>query len=185
MYAKSLTALVAIALTGMIVPAEAVWTGYISHPLGFAFQTPVEMAPGTATYRGPVAGQHRAMVWTATQDNIEYQATVVDLNAQANQSATLLGEAEYMFQDGKKLLDDHVDRVETHYGRNLVIDLPNNGGRRLAAFYFVNGRLISLQATIRPANGDYDNPDVVRFIDSISFALEAAVDDSTELALPK
>ena len=173
------------ALLALTEPASAVWKGYISHPLGFAFQSPVEMTPGTAAYRGTVAGQHRAMVWSATQDNIEYQVMVVDLNAQANQSAALLGEAEYMFQDGKKLLDDHVDRVETHYGRNLTIDLPNNGGRRLADFYFVNGRLISLQATILPANGDYQNPDVVRFVDSIAFALEAAVDDATELTLPK
>jgi hypothetical protein len=173
------------ALLALTAPASAEWKGYISHPLGFAFQSPVEMTPGTTTYRSAIAGQHRALVWTAKQDNIEYEAMVVDVNAEANQSARLLGEAEYNFQEGTKLLNDHVDRVERHYGRNLTVDLPNNGGRRIADFYFVNGRLVSLQATILPANGDYDNPDVVRFVDSISFALEAAVDDSTELPLPK
>ena len=29
-------------------------------------------------------------------------------------------------------------------GRKLTIDLPNNGGRTTAAFYFVNGRIVSL-----------------------------------------
>lgn len=166
-------------------PASAAWKGYISHPLGFAFQAPGEMTPGKATYKGAVAGTRDAITWTTTQDNVVYEAIVADTTAEQNQSATLLGEAEYVFQDGKKLLMDSFGRVDRHYGRKLSIDLPNNGGRRIGCFYFVNGRIISLQATILPANGDYDNPDVARFVDSITFAPEHAVDDATELTMPK
>jgi hypothetical protein len=41
---------------------------------------------------------------------------VIDVTAQANQSATLLGEAEYLFQDQKKLLADASDRFDRQYG---------------------------------------------------------------------
>ena len=59
------------------------------------------------------------------------------------------------------------------------------GGLR-SAFYFVNGRIVSLQATVLPANGDYDTPEMGRFVDSISFFTEHAPDAATELpALPQ
>ena len=65
-----------------------------------------------------------------------------------------------MFQDGKKVLMDTFGRVDRQYGRKLTVDLPNNGGRITAAFCFVNGRIVSLQATVLPANGDYDTPEM-------------------------
>jgi hypothetical protein len=107
------------------------------------------------------------------------------MTAQANQAATLMGEAEYIFQDRKKTLMDTFGRVDGKFGRKLTIDLPNNGGRTTAAFYFVNGRIVSLQATVLPANGDYDTPEMGRFIDSITFYTFRAANDATELTLPK
>jgi hypothetical protein len=80
---------------------------------------------------------------------------------------------------------DTFGRVDGHFGRKLTIDLPNNGGRTTAAFYFVNGRIVSLQATVLPANGDYDTPEMGRFIDSITFYTVRAANDATELTLPK
>lgn len=175
-------------LMALTAPAEAAWHGYISHTLGFAFAMPAapnELKIDKTTYKGAVAGTRDAMVWSTVQDNIQYQAFVIDTTAEARQSATLLGEAEYIFQDGKKLLMDSFGRVDRHYGRKLTVDLPNNGGRRIGCFYFINGRIISLQATVLPANGDYDNPEIARFIDSITFFPERAADDDTELPLPK
>src|SRR5262249_25944836 len=99
----------------------------------------------------------------------------------SNDSATLLGEAEYLFQDGKKVLMDAFARVDRQYGRKLTIDLPNNGGRATGAFYFIDGRIISLQATVLPANGDYETPELARFVDSITFFTVRAPDDSIEL----
>jgi len=40
---------------------------------------------------------------------------------------------------------DAIDHFDRQYGRKLTIDLPDNGGRTTAAFYFVNGRIVSLQ----------------------------------------
>lgn len=171
-------------LAATAVPAQAAWHGYISHPLGFAFAAPGELKVDKGTYSGAVAGTHDTLVYRFIDDNIEYKVVVIDVTAQANQSANLLGEAEYQFQDQKKLLVDTLDRFDRQYGRKLTIDLPNDGGRTTAAFYFVNGRIVSLQATVLPANGDFDSPEMGRFVDSITFFTEHAADDAIELPAP-
>ncbi len=131
-----------------------------------------------------MAGARDTIVYRFVDDNIEYKAVVIDMSDKANDAATLLGEAEYIFQEGKKVLMDTFGRVDRQYGRKLTIDLPNNGGRTTAAFYFINGRIISLQATVLPANGDYDTPEMARFVDSITFFTVRAPDDAIELPAP-
>jgi hypothetical protein len=168
----------------MTAPATAAWRGYISHPLGFAFAAPGELKVEKGTYRGAVAGQHDTLVYRFVDDNIEYKAVVIDMGDKATDAATLLGEAEYNFQDGKKVLMDTFGRVDRQFGRKLTIDLPNNAGRASAAFYFINGRIVSLQATVLPANGDYDTPEMGRFVDSITFFTVRAEDDAIELPVP-
>ena len=172
------------ALAVMTAPAQAAWHGYISHPLGFAFAAPGDLKVEKGTYEGAVAGKHDTLVYHFTDDNIDYKAVVIDTTAQENNSATLLGEAEYLFQDKKKVLADRIDRFDGQYGRKLTIDLPNNGGRTTAAFYFVKGRIVSLQATVLPANGDYDSPEMGRFVDSITFYAAHAPEDAVELPPP-
>jgi len=181
---KALVFLAGAAFAAMTAPAHATWHGYISHPLGFAFAAPGELKVEKGTYTGAVAGKHDTLIYLFVDDNIEYKAVVIDLTAQANQAANLLGEAEYLFQDQKKLLVDAIDRFDRQYGRKLTIDLPNNSGRTTAAFYFVNGRIVSLQATVLPANGDYDTPEMGRFVDSITFFPQEAPDDAIELPAP-
>jgi hypothetical protein len=172
------------ALAVMTAPAQAAWHGYISHPLGFAFAAPGELKVEKGTYRGAVAGRHDTLIYRFVDDDIEYKVVVIDVTEQANQAANLLGEAEYLFQDQKKLLVDAIDRFDRHYGRKLTVDLPNNGGRTTAAFYFVEGRIVSLQATVLPANGDYGSPEMGRFVDSITFFTHNAPNDAIELPAP-
>jgi hypothetical protein len=179
-----LATLVGAALAAMIVPATAAWLGYISHPLGFAFAAPGELKVEKGTYQAAVAGPHDTVVYRFVDDDIEYKVEVIDMRDKANDAATLLGEAEYVFQEGKKVRMDAFGRVDRQYGRKLTIDLPDNGGRTTAAFYFINGRIISLQATVLPANGDYDTPELGRFVDSITFFTVRAEDDAIELPAP-
>ena len=180
----ALATLVGAALAVMTAPAMAAWRAYISHTLGFGFAAPGELKVEKGTYRGAVAGPRDAVVYRFVDDDIEYKAVVIDMNDKANDAATLLGEAEYVFQEGKKVLMDTFGRVDRQYGRKLTIDLPNNAGRTTAAFYFINGRIISLQATVLPANGDYDTPEMARFVDSLSFFTVRAADDAIELPAP-
>ena len=185
MRSLTLAALAGVALMAMMGPASAAWHGYISHALGFAFAAPGELKVEKGKYQGGVAGPHDATIFRSVDDNIEYKVIVVDMGQQANQAATLLGEAEYIFQDGKKVLMDAFGRVDGKYGRKLTIDLPNKAGRTTAAFWFVNGRIVSLQATVLPANGDFDTPEMGRFVDSITFYTVRAADDAIELTVPK
>jgi hypothetical protein len=179
-----LAILAGAALAATAAPATAAWRGYISHPLGFAFAAPGELKVEKGTYAGAVAGTRSTTVYHFIDDNIVYNAVVIDVVDKANDAATLLGEAEFLFQENKKVLMDTFGRVDRQYGRKLTVDLPNNGGRTTAAFWFINGRIVSLQATVLPANGDYDTPEMARFVDSITFFTVRADDDAIELPAP-
>jgi hypothetical protein len=168
----------------MVSPAIAAWHGYISHPMGFAFAAPGALKVDKGTYHGDVAGTRDTIIYSFVYDNIEYKAVVVDMSDKANDAANLLGEAAYLYQQDKKVLMDTFGRVDRQYGRKLTIDLPNNAGRSSASFYFINGRLVSLEATVLPANGDYDTPEMGRFVDSITFFTIRAPDDAIELPAP-
>jgi hypothetical protein len=185
----AIATLVGASLAVMTAPAEAAWHSYVSHKLGFSFEAPGEVKTTTGTYRGPLAGPHESMIFRSVDDNIEYKVTVMSfMQAQAD-GATILGEREYMFQDKKKVLMDTFGRVEPGkdaiYGRKITVEQPEKGGRTLGAFYFVNGKMIVLEATILPANGDYASPDPGRFIDSVVFQLQRTQEGATELKLPE
>jgi hypothetical protein len=181
----ALAFLAGAAFTILSGPAMAAWHGYISHPMGFGFWAPGEVKVEKATYNTPLAGQRDATVYHFVDDNIDYKVTVVDMGNKANDAANLLGEAEYNFQNGKKVLMDAFGRVDREFGRKITVDLPNNGGRSTSAFYFINGRILWLQATILPANGDYDTSETGRFVDSITFFTVRAADDAYELPTSK
>lgn len=176
-----LAILAGFALATFTTPAAAQWRPYISHPLGFAFAAPGPMKVEKGAYNAPIAGQRDTITYSFADDNIEYKVVVIDTRDVANNAANLLGEAQYMFQNGKTMLMDAFGRVDRQYGRKITVDLPNNGGRSMGAFYFVNGRIVSLQATVLPANGDYETPETGRFIDSITFYTVRAADEAIEL----
>lgn len=176
--------LAGIVLSALTGPAAAQWRPYISHPLGFAFAAPGQMKMERGKYESPLAGTRDTITYAFVDDNIQYKAVIIDMRDRADDAAILLGEAQFQFQNGKKLLMDAFGRVDRQYGRKLSIDLPNNGGRSLGCFYFIDGRIVSLQATVLPANGDYDTPETGRFIDSITFATVRAEDDAIEVPAP-
>jgi len=185
---KFLAAFASIPLLIAAVPAEAAWHSYVSHELGFSFEAPGEVKASNGTYRGEIAGPRQTVVYRSVDDNIEYKVTVLSFAQAPMDGADLLGERAYMFQNNKKVLMDTFGRVEPGkeaiYGRKITVDQPNNGGRTLASFYFTNGKLYILEATVLPANGDYATPDAGRFIDSITFNLTRAEKGATELKVP-
>jgi hypothetical protein len=177
----------ALAIAAM--PAQAAWKSYINRELGFSFMAPGEIKTDVGTFRGAVAGPRQTIVYSSMENNIEYKVTVMSfLQAQA-EGANLLGEREYMFQNGKKVLMDAFGRVEPGkdavYGRKIVVDLPDHKGRTTGAFYFTKGRLISLEATVLAANGDFGSPDPALFVDSIAFVLSRTEPGAVELETPK
>ena len=178
-----------VAITIAAMPARAEWKSYINRELGFSFMAPGEVKASVGTFRGAIAGPRQTIVYRSVEDNIEYKVTVMSFVQAQAEGATLLGEREYMFQDGKKVLVDTFARVEpgkdSVYGRKIVVDLPGNKGRSTGAFYFTKGKLISLEATVLPANGDFASPDPGRFIDSIAFVLSRTDPGAVELKTPR
>jgi hypothetical protein len=189
MRSLAFAALASAALAVSAVPAQAAWKSYISKDLGISFEMPGTVKTTVGTFRGAVAGPRQTIVYSSVDDNIEYKVTVMLFRQAQADGATLLGEREYMFQDGKKVLMDTFGRVEPGkdavYGRKMVVDQAQNKGRTTGAFYFTNGRMFVLEATVLPANGDYQSPDPGRFIDSIAFVLSRAQAGATELKAPK
>jgi len=185
----TLAALAGVALAITTAPADAAWKSYVSKDLGFSFMAPGEVKAEVGTFRGAIAGPRQTVVFKSMEDNIEYKVTVMNFPQAQAEGASILGEREYMFQDGKNVLMDTFGRVEpgrdSVYGRKIVVDLPDKKGRTTGAFYFNKGRLISLEATVLPANGDYESPDPGRFIDSIVFVLSRTEADAVELNTPK
>jgi hypothetical protein len=177
----------AVAMAAM--PAQAAWKSYINRELGFSFMAPGEVKTSVGTFRGEVAGPRQTIVYMSLEDNVEYKVTVMSFVQAQAEGAALLGEREFMFQNRKKVLMDTFARVEPGkdavYGRKLVVDLADNKGRTTGAFYFTKGRLITLEATVLPAKGDYATPDPGRFIDSIAFVLSRTEPGAVELQTPR
>jgi hypothetical protein len=179
----------AIAMTAM--PAHAAWKSYINRELGFSFMAPGEVKASVGTFRGNVAGPRQTIIYRSVDNDIEYKVTVMTFVQAQAEGATILGEREYMFQDGKgkKVLVDTFARVEpgkdSVYGRKMVVDLPDNKGRSTGAFYFTKGRLFAFEATVLPAHGDLASPDPSRFVDSVVFVLSRTEPGAVELKTPE
>ena len=186
MRALTFAALVSAVLAISTAHADSVWKAYIAKDHGFSFMAPGEVKATLGTYRGALAGPRQTIVYRSVDNNIDYRVTVMSfLQAQA-EGANILGERQYGFQNQKKLVMDIFTRVESGkdsvYGRKLVVDQPENKGRTTGAFYFTKGKMISLEATVLPANGNYESPDPGRFVDSIVFLLSRA--DKNAVVLP-
>jgi hypothetical protein len=183
-----LAALAGAALATATMPAQAAWKSYINKELGFSFKAPGEVKTSVGTYRGALAGPRQTIVYRSTDNGVEYRITVMSFPQAQEEGANILGEREFMFQDGKKVLMDAFGRVEPGkdavYGRKIVVDLPGDKGRATGAFYFTKGKLIVLEATVLPANGDYASPDPGLFIDSIAFNLSRTEPGAVELKTP-
>ncbi len=180
----ALTVLIGAALAMTAAPAQAQWKSYVSRDLGFSFMAPGQVNVEKGTYKGERSGDHPAIIFRAVDNNIEYKATVVDFNARLGDSPSLLEEAVVTFQGSNKTVMDNYGRIGGLYGRKGTVELPNSAGRSMASFYFTNGRLYQMQATIMPANGDFASPDAARFVDSEVFNERQMDPNATELKLP-
>ena len=75
------------------------------------------------------------------------------------------------------------------YGRKSTVEL-SQGGQATTAFFFANGNLYQLTATVSAESGDYASVSLSRFVDSISFDLGSldvggADQNAVELELPE
>ena len=181
---RTLTASVAL-IAIAAAPAHAELKNYIVKDLGFAFSAPGDVKADLGTFRGEVAGPRETIVFKSSNNTIEYKVTVLRFGQAQMDGATLIGEREFMFRQRNKVVMDTFSQIgtgkDTVYGHKIVVDLPKN--RTMAALYFTNGKLYTLEATLAPG-GDYQAPDPKGFIDSIKFDLSRAEPGATELRVP-
>nr|TFG55055.1 MAG: hypothetical protein E4H34_01265 [Hyphomicrobiales bacterium] len=182
-----LVILVGSVLMASLGPAQAQWRGYVSHDLGISFHAPGEMVTESGVYTAERSGEHPSVVYRSSADNIEYKVVATDFRDRVDDGASLVIEAASTFQTGHNALMEAYARIDETFGRKITIDLPDNGGRTMASFYFHDGFLYQTFATVLPANGDYGTPLMGRFIDSLSFIEDGNArvnEDVIELGLP-
>ena len=177
-------ALAVAALMVSAVPAHAAWQYYSGASDNFASQFPDAPKMETGRLSMPRHGLAlSARNYTATVDNIVYRVTVADYSDRAADGASIMEEAIFQYTEADdhgarngKIVGNETTRIEpvgrgATYGRRIAMDLPNNGGRNVTAFYFRDGKLYEQSVVILPANGDYNSPYASRFVDSLVFNL--------------
>jgi hypothetical protein len=169
------------------LPAEAAWKSYVDKQLGVSFTAAGDVKAGVGNSRGELAGPRQTIVYRSAEDNVEYRIIVLSFRQAQAEGASLLGERQVTFQQGKKLVSDTFTRTgsdkDTVYGRKIVVDLPDNKGRTTGAFYFTNGRLFQFEATVLP--GNLASPDPDRFLNSIKFGPLRTEPGAVELETPE
>jgi hypothetical protein len=184
----TLVVLAGVAMANSAAAAAAEWKTYVSKDLGFSFMAPSDVKAAVGTYRGEVAGPRQTITFRSAEDNIDYRVTVLSFTQAQADGATLLGEREFMFRQRNNVVLDAFTQTGTGkdaiYGHKIEIDLPMNKGRTMGAFYFVNGKLYALEATM-PAGSNYASPGPARFVDSIKFAPSRTEAGAVELTTPK
>jgi hypothetical protein len=189
MRAITLSAVAGAVAAMAAMPAQAAWKSYVNKELGFSFSAPGDVKAGVGTFRGEIAGPRQTILYRSVDEGVEYRVTVMSFIQAQAEGASILGEREYMFQNGRKVLADTFARAgagkDAVYGRRIVVDLPDGKGWSTGAFYFTRGRLVALEATVLPGRGDPASPGPGRFVDSIAFAPSGAEPDAVALETPK
>lgn len=166
----------AAALIVTTVPAAAAWTQVKYPELGVAKDWPSTPQHTVVQYKTPVAGTAMADLYTSEVDNIVYTMEVVNLQNKIPQGASIMGECVYLAEDAGKPVAEMTTRVEyganAVYGRLISVDVKDNKGRAMTACFYTKGRLYKIQALIKPAHGDPQDSDAIRFVNSLSFNLK-------------
>lgn len=169
--------------------SQSNWQSYVSRDLSVTFEAPAGMVSEFgATLRGEIVGTKEQVEFAVEENGIEYRVGVANFAQAQMMSETILGEALFLWQGEKPILMDTISYVgegaDRIYGRKSTVELAQ-GGQATTAFYFANGKLYQLTATVSAANGDYDSPEPMRFVDSVRFDLAGSNANSIELELPE
>lgn len=171
------------AMTALILacgPAAAQWREIVYPDLGVGKEWPAEPTRTKGEYKTEVVGKEGvpADILQVEVDNIVYKMTVADLQKPefVARSASLMGECVFDAEEAGTPLANMTNRVEgginAVYGRLVSVDLADNKGRRQTACLFTKGRLYIIEATVLPAHGQPNSSQVIRFTNSLRFAID-------------
>lgn len=159
------------------VPASAAWQEYALTDVGVAVKFPSQPLREASIYKTEVIGDPAsAIVYSATEDNIRFALTVVDLRAPAltAKGANIMGECYFLAEQEGESRANMAARAsdgtqEGVHGRWVAVDLKNNAGHKRTSCFFTNGRLYRSEALVLPAHEAAELPSVIRFMNSFRF----------------
>jgi hypothetical protein len=159
-------------------PASAAWKDYVLPDVGVVMEFPNPPKRETGTYKTEVVGEPpaAAIVYSASEDNIDFTLTVVDLRAPVltAKGANIMGECYFLAEQEGTVRANMAFRAEDGTptgvrGRWVAVDLKDDAGLKRTSCLVTNGRLYRSEALILPAHEAAEAPTVLRFINSLRF----------------
>ncbi|HVY33245.1 MAG TPA: hypothetical protein VG960_02370 [Caulobacteraceae bacterium] len=160
----------AMVLAGLLMAPScafaASWEHYAYPDDGFAVQAPAPLTIAKGQFKTPMGLSGPQTVYTARQDDIVMQVTVDDLRGTSVDKQTALDMAvKQLAAEGAITLNVEA-RIDAQFGRNLTI-ADKDGGRSVAAVFFVNGKLYELVGKALPPDPSSGSGKAVRFQESL------------------
>jgi hypothetical protein len=160
-------------------PASA-WEEYLYLDQNVAIQFPAKPVATTTTYESAYAKDLAATVYSAEDDHVVYQLTVIDLIKRPPElGASFLNEAAYWLMRKGEVLFTDFPRVyqgaRSIYGVSLVVDRTDDSRVRTSLYYH-KGRLYIADAIVLPARGDKDMTTPSRYDQTIRFPPDGRFD---------
>ena len=150
------------------------WKEYNFPDLGIRKDFPAEPKRTKGTYKTPIVPETPADIAEVEQDGVIYRLTVVPLQHQNDEGASIMGECAYFtLTEAAKALADYATNIGFGrggiYGRWTSAD-HDNGDRVMAACYFTKAKLYKMQAIVTPRAPNYPNSHLaMRFINALDF----------------
>jgi hypothetical protein len=154
--------------------SASAWKEYNFPDLGIRKDFPSEPMRTKGTYKTPIVPETPADIVQVEQDGIIYRLTVVPLQHQNDEGASIMGECAYFtLTEAAKALADFATNIGFGrggiYGRWTSAD-HENGDRIMAACYFTKAKLYKMQAIVTPRAPNYPNSHLaMRFINALDF----------------
>ena len=153
------------------VPASSwaqTWTRYPMPDAGFAVQLPAPPSRSTTTVTAPAKLAGPAQLFSLKDGNTTYTVQVTDLSSSSISQQDAIREAEKALA-AKGTVKAALDaRINRQFGRELSVD-EVDGGRLVAAVFFVNRHLIQLTGVAGPPNAQGASSNLIRFQQSLEF----------------
>lgn len=161
--------------------AQAAWTEYVFADLGIRKDFPIQPTRTKGTYKTPIVPETPADILTVEMDGMIYRLTVVPLQHQNDEGASIMGECAYFsLTQASKALGDFSTNIgfglHGIYGRWTSADRAN-GDRVVTACYFHKAKLYKLEAVVTPKHDGYPTSlNTMRFVNALDFNVDR--DDS-------
>lgn len=137
-----------------------------------------------------VDGNAPAVLFEVEVENIIYRMTVVDVQDQVAHSASIMLECINIYEEAGELLSNISARTRGDsapsarvWGREVTVDLPDNGGRIVGACYFTKGNLYRVEAHVLPEHGDLNDTAALRFTNTLDFRVNRDLEQEEAEAL--